>query len=287
MKANDLVVPVGTRIKLAKQDTSSKRFFPDDGAAEAHTNAQVERLTKLQDIFQAHARYGVLIIFQGMDSAGKDETINAVLRYLDPQISQAKQFKSPSEVERKHDYLWRAVQALPARGQVGIFNRSYYEQVTSEQIYPDQIEQWGLPDEAREGLWERRYAQINNFERHLVENGFLVLKFLLHVSKDVARERLLERTEQPELHWQFSESDLQHYEDWDAYQEVFEAMLHETNTAWAPWHLIPADERAGAYAAVATVLVERLAELHKEYPPLSDDERKTLEKARKALKRAR
>jgi PPK2 family polyphosphate:nucleotide phosphotransferase len=287
MRVKDVIVPKGTRMKLANQNTSSKRFFADDTAAEEHTERQVERLATLQDIFQAHARYGLLIIFQGMDSAGKDETINAVLRYFDPQISQAKQFRSPSQEERKHDYLWRAVQALPGRGQIGIFNRSYYEQVTSERIYPDQMEQWGLPDEAREALWERRYAQINDFERHLVENGFLVLKFLLHVSKDVARERLLERTERPELHWQFSESDLQHYDDWDSYQETFEAMLHETSTAWAPWHLIPADERAGAYAAVATVLVERLAALHEEYPALSADERKTLEKARKALKRAR
>ncbi len=283
MNHDDFLVPPDQPVRLAAHDPNGLRSFATDADAAASTTTQVERLRRAQDLLRAHATYGVLILFQGMDAAGKDETIQAVLSALDPLGTQATPFKAPTATEAQHDYLWRAVQALPRRGQVAIFSRSYYEQVTTEQVYPDQIAQWGLPEEALENLWDTRYAQINNFERHLVENGFLVLKFFLHVSQETERARLLERIADPALQWQFSEADLRHHQDWDAFQQSYEAMLDRTSTAWAPWYLIPANQREQTYAAVAAILVDHFTALHADYPVLDDAERHTLEHARAAL----
>lgn len=285
MHYTDFSVPPNSNIRLAEQDPDSMGPFADEAEAQAYTTEQAEQLATYQDMLHAHETYGVLILFQGMDGAGKDESIQEVLSYLDPQVSTTKKFKKPNETERQHDFLWRAVQALPERGEVAIFNRSYYEQVTAEQVYPEQIEQWGLPAEARENLWDKRYEQINNFERQLVENGFVVIKFFLHISKEVERERLLERIEKPELQWQFSEADLRHHQDWDAFEQSFDAMLNKTSTDWAPWHIIPANQRTFTYAAVASILVERLKELHAEYPTASDEQRQVLEQAREEFQK--
>ncbi len=287
IEQQEFMVPVDTQVRLAEHDPDFMGRFVNEEEAQASATKDAERLAKYQDMLHAHAAYGVLILIQGMDAAGKDETIQEVLSYLDPQVSMVKQFKKPASTEAQHDFLWRAVQALPARGQVGIFNRSYYEQVTAEQVYPEQIEQWGLPPEAREDLWNKRYRHINNFERHLVENGFIVLKFFLHVSKETERERLLERIEQRELQWQFSESDLRHYSDWDKFEQAFNAMLSNTSTPWAPWYVIPANKRSCTYAFVASILAERFKQLHADYPPLDDEQRQTLEQARETLQRDR
>jgi polyphosphate kinase 2 (PPK2 family) len=182
-----LVQPDRKQIRLAQHPTDASGALADEDAAREHATALMSELTRCQAIFHAHAQYGLLVLLHGMDAAGKDETIQTVFSSLDPQVCQAKQFKAPTTTERQHDYLWRAAQALPTRGQVAVFNRSYYEQVTSEQIYPDQIDQWGLPPKAREDLWDKRYAQINSFERHLVENGFRVIKLFLHISKEIER----------------------------------------------------------------------------------------------------
>jgi PPK2 family polyphosphate:nucleotide phosphotransferase len=270
-------------VRLARHDPSAHPGLDSEADAESYTKEQAERLTRLQRMLHAHETYGVLIILQGMDAAGKDETIQEVFSSLDPQVCQAVQFKEPTRTEAGHDFLWRAVQALPSRGQIRIFNRSYYEQVTSERVYPELTDDWGLPPEAREDLWEKRYRQINDFERHLAENGFLVLKFFLHVSKETERERLLERATDHDQQWDFSETDLNHYNDWDALHETFEEMLGKTSTAWAPWYVIPADSRWYTYAAVASVLVERLGALHEDFPDVDDDDRRVLEKAREVL----
>lgn len=283
MNYETFLVPPGSQVRLVEHTPDAMGLFGDETEAQAYTKAHAERLRRYQQMLQAHATYGVLIIFQGMDAAGKDETIQAVFSSLDPQACQAKQFKKPTATEQQHDYLWRVVQALPSRGQITIFNRSYYEQVTAEQVYPEQIDQWGLPAEARTDLWTKRYTQINNFEQHLAENGFVVIKFFLHISKETERERLLERTEQPEQQWQFSESDLRHHNDWDEFQQTFETMLSKTSTTWAPWYIIPANQRWSTYAAVASVLVERLNVLHSAYPILSAEEQHLLEHARAVL----
>lgn len=287
MKLDDFLIPPNQQVQLTEYPPDATGRYATEEAAQAYATARMEQLTRYQDIFRAHAQYGMLILLQGMDAAGKDETIQTVFSSFDPQVCQVKQFKAPTTTEAQHDYLWRAAQALPIRGQVAIFNRSYYEQVTSEQVYPEKIDQWGLPPEAREDLWNKRYAQINNFERHLVENGFLVIKFFLHISKETERERLLERVERPELQWQFSESDLRHHHDWEDFQHTYEAMLSRTNTAWAPWYIIPANQRWYTYAAVASALVHHFKALHTEYPPLDDEARQTLEHARLALQQER
>ncbi len=283
MHYTDFIVQPKSEVRLAEHHAVSLGPFADEAEVQTYTTEQSEQLTRYQDMLHAHATYGIVILFQGMDAAGKDETIQEVLSYLDPQVCTTKKFKKPNEAERQHDFLWRAGQALPGRGEVAIFNRSYYEQVTAEQVYPEQIEQWGLPAQARENLWDKRYEQINNFERQLVENGFVVIKFFLHISKEVERERLLERIEQPELQWQFSEADLRHHQDWDAFEQSFDAMLRKTSTDWAPWYIIPADQRSFTYAAVASVLLQRLKELHTEYPVVSDEQRQVLEQAREAF----
>jgi PPK2 family polyphosphate:nucleotide phosphotransferase len=286
MNHEAFLVPPNSQVRLAERSPDAVELFKDEAEAQAYTKAHAEHLARYQQMLHAHATYGVLILFQGMDAAGKDETIQEVFSSLDPQACQAKQFKKPTATERQHDYLWRAVQALPSRGQIAIFNRSYYEQVTSEQVYPEQIDQWGLPAEARTELWDKRYRQINNFEQHLVENGFVVIKFFLHISKETERERLLERIAQPEQQWQFSESDLRHHDDWNAFQQTFETMLSKTSTTWAPWYIIPANQRWSTYAAVASVLVERLKTLHSAYPTLSEEEQELIERARAALGQA-
>jgi PPK2 family polyphosphate:nucleotide phosphotransferase len=283
MNHTAFLVPPGSQVRLAEHSPDAMGAFGDEAEAQRSTKAHAERLTQYQNMLHAHATYGILILFQGMDAAGKDETIQEVFSSLDPQVCQAKQFKKPTTTEQQHDYLWRAVQALPGRGQIVVFNRSYYEQVTTEQVYPEQIDQWGLPGEAHAELWIKRYAQINNFEQHLVENGFVVVKFFLHISKETERDRLLERIAQPAQQWQFSESDLRHHHDWDAFQQTFETMLSKTSTTWAPWYIIPANQRWCTYAAVAAILVERFQALHSAYPTLSAEERDLLEHARTVL----
>lgn len=283
MKPDDLLVPPDREVRLAAYSPDPPGADADEELARGRAEAQLDQLRRCQDIFQAHARYGMLILLQGMDAAGKDETIQTVCAAFDPQICHARQFKAPSTLEAAHDYLWRAAQALPIRGQVAVFNRSYYEQVTSEQVYPEQVDQWGLPPAAHEGLWEKRYAQINAFERHLVENGFPVVKLFLHISRETERARLLERAERPELQWQLSAADLRHHDDWEAFQRSYEAMLSRTSTPWAPWYVVPANGRWPTYAAVASVLVQQLRALHADYPPLDDDARELLGRARREL----
>jgi len=287
MTPDDFRVPPDQQVDLSAYPADPRGVHAAEEAAQAHADAQMEQLRRYQHMFHIHAQYGLLVLIQGMDGAGKDETIQTVFTVLDPQVCHARQFKAPTTAEAEHDFLWRAVQALPARGHIAVFNRSYYEQVTAEQVYPEKVDQWGLPPQARENLWDKRYAQINSFERHLVENGFPVLKFFLHISKEVERERLLERIARPELQGEFSESDLKHHHDWDAFERSYEAMLSRTSTPWAPWYVIPANQRAFTYAAVASVLVHHFQALHADYPEPDEATRRMLEDARAALERER
>jgi PPK2 family polyphosphate:nucleotide phosphotransferase len=287
MNPEDYMVQPNSQIRLSAHDPNASAPLADEQEAQTRTRELGKQLRRYQDMIDAHATYGILILFQGMDAAGKDESIEEVFSHLDPQSYVTKQFKKPDKTEAQHDFLWRVVQSLPGRGKIGIFNRSYYEQVTAEKVYPDQIEQWGLPPEARQDLWNKRYGQINNFERHLVENGFIVIKFFLHISKETERERLLERIEHPEMQHQFSEADLRHYQDWDKFDQAFDAMLSNTSTDWAPWYIIPANNRWFTYATVAGILEQKFKQLHKEYPQLSDEMREVMEKARATFKQER
>jgi PPK2 family polyphosphate:nucleotide phosphotransferase len=203
---------------------------------------------------------------------------------VNPQGVRVTSFKEPSRLERDHDYLWRSVQALPERGTIGIHNRSYYEEVLVVRVHPELLEDQHLPPEARRGdVWGRRYRQINEFERYLVENGTVVLKFFLHVSKDKQRQRFLDRIATPEKHWKFSLRDVQEREHWRAYQRAYEDMLAETSTDLAPWYVIPADHRWYTHLAVGEILEHHLRDLKLDLPPLDAARKRELREGKKLL----
>jgi PPK2 family polyphosphate:nucleotide phosphotransferase len=206
-----------------------------------------------------------------------------VLVHLDPRGCEFKQFKRFTAKEAKHDYLWRAAAALPARGQIGIFNRSYYEHVVSERIHPEALESQNLPPEAKEDIWAKRFLHINHFETYLTENGIHLLKFFMHVSREEQRKRLLERIDNREQQWQFSPTDVKERAFWKQYEAVYGEALTATNTPEAPWHIIPADRPWSARAAVARVVLEKLKSFHTGYPRLSKEEREEMEEARAQL----
>ncbi|HYO63818.1 MAG TPA: PPK2 family polyphosphate kinase [Pyrinomonadaceae bacterium] len=271
---------------LADFDPKFTGGLTDEGEARASVSADAEGLAKFQDILMAHSTHGLLVIFQGMDGAGKDATIKHVMSSVDPQGCEVKMFKQMSEKEARHDFLWRAVLALPARGQIGIFNRSYYEQVLGERVHPEQLEKQQLPDEAKgDAIWAKRFQQINAFELHLVENGIHVLKFYLNLSKDEQRERLLERIARPEKRWKFSKSDIEERGRWDEYMKAYEEAFEQTSTDAAPWHIIPDDSRWFARAAVAHVILDKLKSLHADYPRPDEKQQKELDDAREALEK--
>jgi PPK2 family polyphosphate:nucleotide phosphotransferase len=274
----------GEGAALSDFDPKFTGGFSGEGEARDSMAEDTAALAEHQDMLMAHETHGLLVLFQGMDAAGKDATIKHVMSAADPQGCKVKMFKEATEKEVRHDYLWRAARAMPARGQIGIFNRSYYEHVVAERVRPEKLERQRLPEDAAgDGLWERRYRQINDFERYLVENGVHVLKFYLNISWAEQRERLLERMERPEKRWKFSAGDVEERGLWDEYMKAYGEAFERTSTEWAPWHLIPADNRWFARAAVASVVVSKLKSLHAEYPRLGEEQEREMEDARKAL----
>jgi PPK2 family polyphosphate:nucleotide phosphotransferase len=284
MDTTQFIYGTGTAAALADFDPAFTGGFGGEEEARAWMAEAADGIARYQDILMAHGDYGLLVIFQAMDGAGKDATIKHVMSAADPQGCEVKMFKEATEKEVRHDYLWRASAALPARGQIGIFNRSYYEHVVAEKVHPEKLERQRLPEEARgEGLWERRFRQINDFERYLVENGIHVLKFFLHLSHEEQRRRLLERLDRPDKRWKFSSSDVEERGLWDEHMRAYEEAFGRTSTEWAPWHIIPADRRWFARAAVASAVASRLKSLHAEYPAPNAEQEREFEEARKAL----
>lgn len=279
------------RIK-AKKTLSLKDFdpdftgdFKDQEDAEQSIKENQSELAKYQDILSAHEKYGLLIVFQGMDVAGKDPIIKHIMSAVDPQGCETKSFKQPTEKERRHDYLWRVFKALPARGQIGIFNRSYYEHVTVERVHPEKLDQWTLPDEAKgKDIWKRLYKEINNFEEYLTSNGIHVLKFFLNMSKEKQRERLLERIERTDKRHGFSPDDIEDHKLWDKFIKCYEEAIAATSTKHAPWYIIPDNHRWFAKAAVAAIITEKLKSFHSGYPRVDAEMKKQLNKAKKQLK---
>lgn len=245
-----------------------------------------EALATLQDKFLAQGTHALLLIFQAMDGAGKDGTIKHVMSGVDPQGCAVTNFKRPAEKELKHDYLWRFIRELPERGQIGIFNRSYYEEVLVSRVHRERLDEQCLPPEVQKSkhLWRLRFTQINNFEQYLSENGIIPVKIFLHLSKEKQRERLLERTTLVEKRWKFSLDDIKDRALWDEYMRAYEDALTHTNTPRAPWHIIPADERWFSALAVAELIVHKLHALKLRYPHPSDEHRKELEKGKRMLK---
>jgi PPK2 family polyphosphate:nucleotide phosphotransferase len=245
----------------------------------------IERLEELQKRLYADGRWAVLIALQGIDAAGKDGVVKHVMSGVNPQGCKVHSFKAPSPEELAHDFLWRAGNALPERGQIGIFNRSHYEEVLVVRVHPDMLERQHLPPgETGRNLWKRRYKDICAFEHHLVRNGTLVLKFHLRISKEEQRKRFLARLDEPQKRWKFSMNDIVERGRWDDYMDAFGEMIRETSTDYAPWYVIPADHKPIAWLLVSATIIEALEGLKLEYPKVTGNALKELKKVERALK---
>jgi PPK2 family polyphosphate:nucleotide phosphotransferase len=246
----------------------------------------IQELAEAQDLLYADHTHAVLIVLQAMDAAGKDGTIKHVMSGLNPQGVQVFSFKKPSAEELDHTFLWRCMKCLPERGRFGIFNRSYYEDVLVVKVHPELLDHQRLPaGKRRKSFWEHRYDDINAFEKHLVRNGTVVLKFFLNVSKDEQKRRFLERLDDPQKHWKFSPADIAERAYWGAYMQAYEQALSATSTKWAPWYVVPADHKWVTRIAVADLLSSSIRALDLKYPDVPADQRDVLAKAREQLGR--
>jgi PPK2 family polyphosphate:nucleotide phosphotransferase len=285
-------VPAGKKLRLKDHNPGWKQTkeFEDVGkdALKERTKEVLDQnlkdLAEAQTLLYADDRYSVLIVLQAMDAAGKDGTIKHVMSGVNPQGCQVFSFKKPSAEELDHNFLWRYMKSLPERGRIGIFNRSYYEDVLVVKVHPELLGRQ-LPREEKVGkkFWEERYEDINAFERHLVRNGTVILKFFLNVSKDEQKRRFLERLDRPEKNWKFSPSDMAERGYWDDYMAAYEDALSATSTEWAPWYVIPADYKWVTRAVVADVVTTAIRGLDLKYPDVTDAQRKLLADARKKL----
>lgn len=246
--------------------------------------AGTRRLHALQERLYAEGRWAVLIVLQAMDAAGKDGMIEHVMSGINPQGCEVTSFKAPSIVELRHDFLWRTTCALPQRGHIGIFNRSYYEEVLVVRVHEELLRKQGLPPKLiSKHVWRDRFESIRDFEKHLARNGTVVLKFFLNLSKDEQRRRLLARIDEPDKHWKFDPGDLAERKHWDDYQAAYQDAIAETATKHAPWHVVPADNKWFTRLIVAATIVNRLEKLDPQFPVVDDEARKVMAKARKEL----
>jgi PPK2 family polyphosphate:nucleotide phosphotransferase len=287
-----LRVTPGTKLDLDDHDPGwaqtkeMKRLGKDEVKVRAGEVLQqnLADLAEAQELLYANDVYSVLVCLQAMDAAGKDGTIKHVMTGVNPQGVQVFAFKAPSAEELDHNFLWRYMRALPERGRIGIFNRSYYEDVLVVRVHPELLERQKLPSGKRgKSFWQERYDDINAFERHLVRNGTLILKFFLNVSKQEQRQRFLERLENPEKNWKFSTADLAERAHWGAYRKAFEEAISATSTDWAPWYVVPADHKWVTRAVVADLLTSAIRDLGLEAPKLSAEKKRELAAARRKL----
>ncbi len=280
----DLLAKPGKDIDLAKFDPAFTADFKDKGSAKEKLHADLKQLAALQEVFFADRQFALVLIFQGMDAAGKDGAIRHVMSGISPQGVDVYPFKQPSAEELSHDYLWRCARVLPERGKIAIFNRSYYEELTVVRVHGSLLDRESVPGaEVHSHLWRHRYQDIVSFERHLVRNGTIVLKFFLHLSKEEQRKRLLERIDTPDKNWKISAADVRERAFWDNYRRAYEKLLTHTSIEEAPWYVIPADRHWFTRAAVADVIVARLKGLGLAYPNVTKKERSQLAIERKKL----
>lgn len=252
--------------------------------AKAFLAHNVEELAEAQELLYANDVYSVLLVFQAMDAAGKDGTIKHVMSGVNPQGCQVFSFKQPSAEDLDHNFLWRYSKCLPERGRIGIFNRSYYEEVLVVRVHPAILERQKLPEGKRgKSFWKERYEDINHFEQHLARNGTLILKFFLNVSRGEQKRRFLERLENPEKHWKFSAADVRERGFWDDYMEAYDEMLEATSTEWAPWYVIPADHKFVTRALVAFIVSDQIRALKLRHPEVTPEQMKALAAAKREL----
>ena len=266
-------------------DTGYTNEYLNKDDAKKQLKGGVKQLAKYQDVLSAQNIYSLLLVFQAMDAAGKDSTIKHVMSGINPQGCQVFSFKQPSAEELDHDYLWRYVKGLPERGRIGIFNRSYYEEVLVVRVHPEILQGQQLPDKQKENpiIWQQRFEQINNFEKYLVENGTVILKFFLNVSQEEQKSRFLDRINRPEKNWKFSKSDVKERKFWQDYMTAYEDVFNHTSTEYAPWYVIPADHKWFARLAVADIINQRLGQMDLHYPQVSELHRQELLKAKEML----
>lgn len=279
-------VSPGRRVSLARHDPRDTAGITSRAVAERLLAENLEELRRQQEILYAQDLYAVLVIVQALDAAGKDGVIQHVMSGVNPHGTDVHSFKAPSAHELDHDYLWRSVKALPPKGIIGIHNRSHYEEVIVTRVHSEILSRQKLPPGPRDDrFWRRRFEEINDFERFLLANGTVVLKFFLHVSKDEQRRRFLKRIERPEKNWKFSLGDVRKRAQWDAYMRAYEDALTHTSTARAPWYIVPADKKWFTRLVVGAAITAALQRLKLAYPPLTAARRAELQEARRLLER--
>ena len=281
-------VPADKPISLGNYDPKFKGEFKNQKAAKKQLKDDIKLISDLQYQLYAENERALLIIFQAMDAAGKDSAIKHVFSGLNPQGCEVYSFKQPSSNELKHDYLWRHYKSLPERGKIGIFNRSHYENVLVTKVHPEFLLAENLPDihteeEVTDAFWDERYRQINAFERTISNNGIIIIKFFLHVSKEEQKKRFLARIENREKNWKFSSSDIRERMFWDKYQDAYEKALSNTSTQWAPWYIIPADKKWFSRVAIGNIIAETMKKMHIRMPEISEDEANALKTAKEKL----
>ena len=279
-----LVVPSDRKVRL------NKDYDPAWTASVKQSNAKellatgVRRLSEQQALLYAQDTYAVLMIFQAMDAAGKDGAIKHVLSGVNPQGCQVFSFKAPSAEEQDHTYLWRSMKALPERGRIGIHNRSYYEEVLVARVHKEVLAAQQLPPALKKGhIWKRRFREINDFERHLVDNGTVIIKFFLYVSKEEQKRRFLDRIDEPDKNWKFSVGDVKERAFWDDYMEAYEDMMAETSTRDAPWYVVPADNKWFTRLAVAAITWQTIADLDLKFPKVTQEKKQELQEVKRLL----
>ena len=282
-RPHPFLVSPDEKFRIARAPTDSGDENPGKKKNKKRLEELNEELAELQNVLYAHDRYAVLLIFQAMDAAGKDSTIRAVMSGVNPAGCQVFCFKKPSAEELDHDFLWRTARRLPERGRIGIFNRSYYEEVLVVRVHPEYLGGQKLPRKPGPELWEERYRSIREHEKHLARNGVVVLKFFLHVSKDEQRRRFLSRLDEPHKHWKFATGDVHERGFWDQYQEAYQEAIVNTTRPWAPWYAIPADDKPYLRATVAEILVDNLRSLDLRYPEVHPEEKAHFDEMRAQL----
>ena len=285
MDTKQFVVPEGKKLNLKNYKTDFTADYENKEEAVADLAENNRRLSKLQDTLYAQNTQALLVIFQALDAAGKDSAIKHVLSGVNPQGCEVVSFKTPSMTELEHDFMWRSIVKLPERGRIGVFNRSYYEEVLIVRVHPQILQNQQLSEEIKsdKNIWKKRFEDIKNFETYLTNNGVHVLKFFLNVSKDEQKKRFLARIETPEKNWKFSAQDAKERAFYDDYQKAYRDALQATSTKRAPWFVIPADKKWFTRVAVSEIICEKLESMDLSYPKLSKEQMKSLQEAKKML----
>jgi PPK2 family polyphosphate:nucleotide phosphotransferase len=279
------LVPYDGSFRQEKTSTVPPKDAPKKKACKKLLKDLIDELDELQRVFYAEDKYALLLVFQAMDAAGKDGTIRAVMSGVNPAGCEVFSFKQPTPEELDHDFLWRTAKCLPERGRIGIFNRSYYEEVLIVRVHPEFLQAQRLPDAVNlDQLWQQRYETIRDHEKHLARNGTVILKFWLNISKDEQRKRFLSRIDEPEKNWKFSTADVKERGFWKDYMQAYEIAINETSRPWAPWYAIPADDKPFLRLAVAEIIVNTLKSLDLKYPAVGKEEKAKFKEMRNLLK---